>query len=66
MGRPWSLREYKKPPVSPLKETWKTSWMRDPDKPRSIKQMQSDGMRNVPITLPKIPESRVLTKDELK
>lgn len=49
----------KKPSLS-LK--WDSAW----GKPRSIKQVQMTGMRKVPITLPKIPESRVLTKEELK
>lgn len=41
---------------------WDSAW----GKPRSIKQVQMTGMRKVPITLPKIPESRVLTEDDLK
>jgi len=34
--------------------------------PKSIRQVQSEGMRKVPVTLAQIPESRVLTKEELK
>lgn len=47
---------------SNLSLKWHTAW----DKPRSIKQMQSDGMRKVPISLAPVPRSKILTDDELK
>jgi len=42
------------------------NWATGQDKPRSIKEMQMNAMRKVPVSLPKIPESRILTKEELK
>lgn len=59
-NRPWAIRQYKgaekKPFILRLAK----------QQPTTIKAMQSFGMRTVPITLPKIPESRILTKEELK
>lgn len=58
--RPHGVRKYK----SPEKKPFILNLQRKPA--TSIKAMQSFGMCTVPITLVKIPESRILTKDELK
>jgi hypothetical protein len=37
-----------------------------PKHPTSLKTMQNIATRNMKVTLPKIPESRILTDEELK
>jgi hypothetical protein len=66
-GRKTAIRyAYKYSNGSENKPGLSLNWRTGQKKPPSIKSMQGNGVRKVPITLPAIPESRILTKEELK